>query len=285
MAAPDAARVPLGVSLHMLDGEQRLETIRLLDGSAVKAVELWEPTFGKGDGHVGEAREALARAGVEPRTVHAAFGGSLDISSPDPSARSAGIRAVGVALDLAVRMGAHIVVVHPSSEPIADNARDARMNQSKRSIETIADMVRGAGCQLAIELLPRTCLGRSAAELLELLEGVDAATAGVCLDTNHLMDRFASLPDVVRSLGPRLLALHCSDYDGVDEQHWPPLRGVINWPAFLAALSAVRFSGPFHYEATLTGQSAAERLAFLEANYAQVLATAPRCGKAEREAP
>ena len=276
----EAARFPLGVSLHTLDREQQLDTIGLLGGSSVKFVELWEPTFGKDDGHVQAARRALAEAGVEPRTVHAAFGASMDISSPDPAARSAGLQAATVALDLAVRIGSRMVVMHPSSEPIGSDARDARMEESKRSIETIAERAREAGCRLAIELLPRTCLGRSAAELLHLLEGVDEATAGVCLDTNHLMDRFDSLPEVVHSLGPRLFALHCSDYDGVDEQHWPPLRGVIDWAAFLAALSAVGFSGPFHYEAALVGQTPAERLASLEANYSRLMETPLRRGDA-----
>ncbi len=39
-------------------------------------------------------------------------------------------------------------------------------------------------------------------------EEVDAATAGVCLDTNHLMADFAALPDVeiLESLAPSLAA-------------------------------------------------------------------------------
>ena len=243
MATSNTAQFPLGVSLHMLDLEQRLEAIGALDGSSVKAVELWEPTFGKDDRHVQEARRALAVAGVEPRTVHANFGASLDISSPDAATRSAGIQAIGVALDLAVRMGAGIVIVHPSSEPIDSEARDTRIEQARRSIEIIAQMAQKAGCRVALELLPRTCLGRSAAELLCLLEDIDPGTAGACLDTNHLMDRFSTLPEVVRSLGLRLLALHCSDYDGVDEKHWLPMRGVIDWGAFLVGAERRRFHG------------------------------------------
>ena len=270
MTTSDDTRSALGVSLHTLDPAQQLDTIEILGGSSVRAVELWEPTFSKDEGAVQAARQALAVAGVEPRTVHASFGSSLDISSPDAVIRSAGIQAVAVALDLAVRVGAGMVIVHPSSEPIGDEARAARMKQSRRSIAIIAGMVRAAGCRVAIELLPRTCLGRSVAELLRLLKGMDVETAGVCLDTNHLMDRFGSLPEVVRALGPRLFALHCSDYDGVDEKHWPPLRGVINWAAFLAALRAADFSGPFHYEATLDGQTPIERLAFLEASFSQL---------------
>ena len=72
--------------------------------------------------------------------------------------------------------------------------------------------------------------------LLDLLADVDPSVAGACLDTNHLMADYATLPDVVRTLGRRLIALHCSDYDGVDERHWPPFRGVIDWAAFQAAL-------------------------------------------------
>ena len=281
MTAPDAVGFRLGVSLHTLDREQQLDTIGLLAGSSVKCVELWEPTFGKDGGHIREARRALAQAGVEPRTVHANFGAPLDISSLESAVRLAGIRAVQVALDLAIQMGARTVIVHPSSEPIYPESRAARMEQSKQGIETIAGMAREAGIRIAIELLPRTCLGRSVAELLELLEGVDAGTAGVCLDTNHLMDGFNALADVVRGLGPRLFALHCSDYDGVDEKHWPPLRGVIDWSAFLAALSAAGFACPFHYEATLDGQTPAERLACLEANYAELTATRLQQGEAE----
>jgi sugar phosphate isomerase/epimerase len=147
------------------------------------------------------------------------------------------------------------------------------MAEAKRSIWTIAELAGRAGCRIALELLPRTCLGHSVEELSILLEEVDLCTAGVCLDTNHLMDGFTLLPEVVRKLGPRLIALHCSDYDGVDEKHWPPRRGVINWGAFLQALRDVHFSGPFHYEAILDGQTPAERLAFLEGNYSRLVSS------------
>ena len=271
MTMPNATPFPLGVSLHTLDPEQHLATAERLAGSSVKAVELWEPDFDKGEHHVAEMRRLLAAAGVEAGTVHAAFGGALDPSSPDPAVRAAGIQAFSAALDLAVRMQARIVVVHASAEPIPDEERAARMAEAKRSIRTMADMAGNAGCRIAVELLPRTCLGNSAQELPALLEGVDPSTAGACLDTNHLMDGFATLPDAVRSFGPRLIALHCSDYDGVDEKHWPPLRGVIDWPAFLAALQDVGFPGPLNYEATLDGETPAERLAFLEDNYARLV--------------
>lgn len=281
MKTTNDTRFSLGVSMRTIDFEQRLDTIVILGGSQVKAVELWEPTFEKDDDKIENARRALTKAGIEPRTIHANFGNTLDISSPDPAIRAAGLQAVGAAIRLAVGIGARMVIVHPSAEPISDNERDARIKQAKHSIETIVEMARQSGCRVAIELLPRDCLGHSVAELLRLLEGIDAETAGVCLDTNHLMNGFSSLPEVVRSLGPRLFALHCSDYDGIDEKHWPPLRGVIDWPAFLSALGAAGFSGPLLYEATLDGQTPTERLAFLESNFSQLMKVAPRRGTTE----
>lgn len=273
-----APPLQLGVSLHSLDPEQCLQTIRALTGSMVKSVELWEPTFKKGDRDIAEARRAFDAAGVEPRTVHANFGRTIDLSSLDDSVRAAGIKSVGVALSFAEKVGARMVIVHPSCEPIDDNVRAERIKLAKRSISDLAERAGQMGCQIAIELLPRTCLGRSAEELLELVEDVDPKLAGVCLDTNHLMSRFASLPEVVRKLKTRLLALHCSDYDGIDEKHWPPLRGVIDWSALLLALSSVGFSGPLHYECDLDGQTPAERLAFLEGNFTELIA-----GHRERE--
>ncbi len=96
-----------------------------------------------------------------------------------------------------MRMRAQIVVVHASAEPIPNEGRAARIAEAQRSIRTMAEMAGSVGCRIAVELLPRSCLGNSAQELLALLEGVGLQTAGVCLDTNHLMANFAALPDAV----------------------------------------------------------------------------------------
>jgi hypothetical protein len=100
------------------------------------------------------------------------------------------------------------------------------------------------------------------------------------------MDGFASLPQVERRLGTRQFALHCSDHEGLDEKHWPPLRGVIDWATFLSALTAAGFGGPY-YEAILDGQTPAERLAFLEADSSQLVSGTGLIGdtKAEPSAP
>ncbi len=263
----NAETLPLGVSLNTLDPEQRVETVDLLTGSSVRALEVRDTAF-KGDaGRIAALGNALKAAGIEYVTVHAEFGAEIDFSSLDASAREGGMQTARSAFDLAAELGARVVILHPSSEPIEDEVRGARMQTAKRSLATIAKWAREAECRLAVELLPRTGLGRCVAELLELLDGLPPERAGACLDTNHLMADYAALPAAVRTLGPRLFALHCSDYDGVDEKHWLPGRGVVDWSAFLAALREVGFPGPLHYEAALPGKTAAERLIALDENY------------------
>jgi sugar phosphate isomerase/epimerase len=156
MTTHDAIQFPLSVSFHTIDRDQTPETAELLVGSSVQAVELWEPTFRKNDDHVHRMQSLFETAGIEVRSVHANFGGLIDISSSDLTIRSAGIQSFSVALDLTLQMGARIIIVHPSSEPIPDEERPGRMERAKCSIRTIVEKAGNAGCQIALELLPRT---------------------------------------------------------------------------------------------------------------------------------
>ena len=75
------------------------------------------------------------------------------------------------------------------------------------------------------------------------------------------------LVQMVHHLGGRLLTLHLSDYDGVDEQHALPGKGVLNWAAFMGAPRDVGYSGPYNYECEIRGDTAEERIAVLEQNW------------------
>lgn len=218
-----------------------------------------------------EIERALAQHGVQIATVHAPFGAEIDFSS-HPEAVTAGIAVTTASLELAAALGASQVIVHTSYEPIAASERAARLARARKSLEELALVCERTGVRLAVEVLPRTCLGNTTAELLTLLNGLPTAQFGICIDTNHLMDRAASLPDEVRLAGQRLTALHLSDYDGVDEKHWLPGQGVVAWQPFFTALAEVGYQGPYTYEAKLPSATFEERLAALQRNYAWLAA-------------
>jgi sugar phosphate isomerase/epimerase len=81
------------------------------------------------------------------------------------------------------------------------------------------------------------------------------------------MDRAQDLPRVPRALRSKLLTLHMSDYDGIDEQHQMPGRGVLDWQAFMQALREAGYAGPYNYECQIDGDTTQDRIEALERNW------------------
>jgi hexosaminidase len=235
---------------------------------ATLEVSAWWFEHQKGETALAEMTEVFRESGIRPATVHAHFGAAYDFSALDASVARAAIDALRESLDLAAALGAPIVVVHASAEPVVPGERRKRLQQAQDGLAEIEEQCRETGRRIAVELLPRTCLGNTVEELLALLDSLDGQVFGVCLDTNHLMGRHRDLARSVRQLGDRLIALHLNDYDGVDEQHRLPGTGVLDWAAFMQALRDVDYGGPFNYECGLPGETPQQRLAALEGNYA-----------------
>ena len=54
--------------------------------------------------------------------------------------------------------------------------------------------------------------------------------------------------DFVRAVGKKIVTTHVSDYDFVDEKHWLPGEGKVDWQALVQALKDVGYNGPWLYE-------------------------------------
>lgn len=210
----------------------------------------------------------IRRRRIATPTYHCSFGPDRDPSSPDRAIRAAAISGLIAEFSQARSLRADIVVLHPSYEPIPDGERGARLETLRVSLSEIEERVRRYGYRVALELLPRTCLGNTVDELLEITEDF-GDDFGFCLDVNHMMERIDEIPDAVRRLSKRLYALHVSDYYGEDECHNLPGDGRIDWPAFVAALEEVGYDGPFTYEVRIEG-SPAERIQAVVANWKTV---------------
>jgi sugar phosphate isomerase/epimerase len=264
----------LGVSLQTVSTTLTDELYAALDGSGIATVEIAAAYFACACDEAQKAPllEALRRNGIQAASIHALFGGAHDFSSPVDSIHQQAVATALCAVDLAVELGAPLVIVHASAEPLEPRERGARLEQARRGLLKIGDRCRRAGKRAAVEVLPRTCLGNTVDELLALLDGLDPTVFGVCLDTNHLMDRYETLPDEIRKLSGRLIATHLSDYDGIDEKHWLPGEGVVDWGAVMAALREIDYRGPLNYEAKLPGETPAERVAALRESFARLVA-------------
>lgn len=193
------------------------------------------------------SEEIAARAGQYGLTlwsIHLPFSKDIDISVINDEDRNAAIRLDLDILEAAARAGIQVAVVHPSSEPIAVSERSERLKNSRHSLLLLAEQAHKLNIRLAVEDLPRTCLGNCSGEIELLLQ--DNPHLSVCFDTNHML--FQDNVAFIEAIGSRIITLHVSDYNFIDEQHLLPGEGKNDWAAIVDALKRVDYAGPWMYE-------------------------------------
>ena len=186
----------------------------------------------------------LEEAGLTVWSCHLPFSRQLDISVLDPALREQNVVLMERMIGLASIFGPQRLVLHPSSEPITDEERETRLQNSANSIGRLALTAKEIGAVLCIENLPRTCLGRDSGEIMRLIGGFPEVM--VCFDSNHLLKEEHA--HFFETVGNRIGTIHASDYDRKDERHWLPGEGIIDWPDFLRRLRASGYKGIFMHE-------------------------------------
>jgi sugar phosphate isomerase/epimerase len=190
----------------------------------------------------------IAAHGLTVCSLHLPFSRELDISLTDPAANAAVMAYQRALMTEASALGIPTFVIHPSSEPISDEDRPARMACAKKSLAALAEVAVSLGVTLAVEDLPRTCLGNCSAEMVELLSAHPALRS--CFDTNHLLGE--DTVAYIYNVGEKIVTTHVSDYDFINERHWLPGEGKQDFLAILAALGEVGYKGPWLYELGLS---------------------------------
>lgn len=135
-------------------------------------------------------------------------------------------------------------IIHPSGEPIKDDDRADHLTLAQRSLRILADFASSKGVVICVENLPRTCLGKNSEEILKLISS--HPDLRVCFDTNHLLKE--SYVDFIYALKDRIITTHISDYDFVDEKHWLPGEGLVDWSLLYSTLQSVGYDGVWLYE-------------------------------------
>ena len=185
--------------------------------------------------------------GVELYSFHLPFWpfDQIDISSPSLADQS--VEYLKGYIDKGTKIGIDKYIIHPSGEPIEEQDRANRLEIAKKSLYTLAEYAKGKGAVICVENLPRTCLGRDAEDMLNLLSAHGDLVA--CFDTNHLLSQCPI--EFINNLGDKIFTLHVSDYDFKDERHWLPGEGLLNWKKIMAALEKIGYKNVWLYEINL----------------------------------
>lgn len=210
-----------------------------------KCVEIGIKNNGLSDYVNGIVEEAKS-VDIKIWSIHLPFGTDYDISEVNTEKRSKIIGDLSRLIDIASPLKAQVAVIHGSYEPIKSEEREDKILACIESLKALVAKCSEYGMKLAIECLPRTCIGNCSSEMLRILEGVD--NLFVCFDTNHLTIENPS--DFVRKVGKYIITTHVSDYDGINERHWLPGKGCVDWKDILHCLETVEYDGPILFELT-----------------------------------
>lgn len=191
-----------------------------------------------------EMSELSLRYGVELWSFHLPFAPFSKLEISQKELANATVAYFETLIQKGSDIGIDKFVIHPSGEPIAPDDRAERRKVSKESLSKLAEIAKRNGAVIAVETLPRTCLGNCSDEISELIS-VDPSL-GVCFDTNHLLGEDPI--NFIQKIGNRIITLHVSDYDFVNERHWLPGEGQSNWQAIYEALQKVGYHGAWLYE-------------------------------------
>ena len=184
--------------------------------------------------------------GVELRSFHLRFCNfeNYDISNTDEAARRYVLDYHKKFIHDCSKVGIKIFVLHSSGEPILNTDRKNRIECAKESLCELAEYAEACNAVIAVENLPRTCLGNNSRELLEIVSCDDRLK--ICFDTNHLLSE--EHIDFLNAVSSKLVTTHFSDYDFINERHWLPGEGDINWKVLMDMLDKVNYHGPVVYE-------------------------------------
>jgi len=184
------------------------------------------------------------RYNVELWSFHLPFTPSEKVDISDPEVAEGAVAILGEYIRKAGDAGIKNIVIHASGTEPLEEDREERLQVSKHSLWQLAQVASAWGTVLAVEDLPRTCLGNSADEVLDLISV--HPDLRVCFDTNHLLTEDAA--EFVYKLGRKIVTTHVSDFDNINERHWLPGEGVLDWQRILKALEETGYEGPWLYE-------------------------------------
>lgn len=196
---------------------------------------------------------------INPWSFHLPFAGpnELDIASLDEKIRQNTVECWQKNIIRGAKLGTKIFVAHPSSEPKSEDpeTRQKEIEAAKKSLKELAEFAQKYDAVIAVEDLPRTCLGRNSDEMAELVSAHPELK--VCLDTNHML--IDTNLNLINKLGEKIVTLHVSDYDFTNEKHWLPGEGKVDWQSLYNAILRTGYKGPWLYEILLKTPNTIER--------------------------
>jgi sugar phosphate isomerase/epimerase len=249
-----------GLSTHLYH-DDRLERQHLVDIAAQQfdAVEVFA-TRSHFDYHdssaIASLKEWLTDANLALHSIHGPITDvfangrvqrTFSIATRDVAARTAALREMSAALNIARVVPFRYLVVH-LGVPVAQQpgADDNNLDAAVRSVEDIVRTAEPLGVKVALEVMGNTL--STAAALVDIIErSFDGADVGICMDVGHA-HMMGDAPEAIETTSEYLLTTHIHDNRRQSDDHLVPFQGNINWAATVMAFEKIGYDGVLMYE-------------------------------------
>jgi sugar phosphate isomerase/epimerase len=234
----------IGMSTGCCLDKPILEVLDAMRDSAIRGVEVGTPPRHFDLWHhaeIASVKERLDRYGIAPISIHAPFGGLLDLADPNMHHRHAAIGAVLTAAAALRELGGSLVVVHASDVPRNPSDVEQRLANCTAALRVLRRACEHMQMVLTLETPLPHLVGGHPDEFKWILDRLGDDMA-VCLDTGHATlghhwRRFVQLA------GERVKHVHASDHHGHGDDHLAPGDGSLDWREIVGDLGQIGFDG------------------------------------------
>ncbi len=221
-------------------------------------------------GNMADRMPVLARAaGLPVDNIHAPFRACNDLWSDSRDAVAAVIDSYVLALDFCRRHAIRVLVIHVSKgtdpPPPTQSGLDALLKLVRRAEEL--------GLVVAVENT------RSPLHCDFVLSGIESRHLGLCYDSSHDFISGDSPCRLLAKWGGRLVTTHLSDNDGINDDHFLPGDGRVDWSVVQDAFPKAQYSGALMLEVVPKPTEAVTPEQFTQKAYSRALDLRKKLGQ------
>jgi sugar phosphate isomerase/epimerase len=239
-----------GIASWTCETDGTIDALRRIARHGFRDVELWcnyahlDPRLGE---DVSRVQKILTQEGLRTVSLHAPYefrGEQL----ADETAWAMWEQLMAQVLDAAQLLQVSFVVVHPvllcfpsspaQSAPVVTGCRE-------ESLRRVARSAGEKGIRIALENMGRKSVAAFAdlRELVRLTDGLGGDNVGICFDTGHCLISGLDPVQEIEQCASKLYSFHLHENDCVEDLHWVPGRGPIDWPRFIEKLRRLGYRG------------------------------------------